>query len=1085
MTIDNKPNPNMKDDNWLVEELYADVRRALSTEADMQSRYRMMWRILERMLKERTMEDAVEYCGDIPRIYALCQRHNLSHQPLSVLYSNIIRTNKGQYKPETSDLLYDAKALCQAINTFYHVPIPVDIAEQLPEQWRTFGTEAHPTAERLRFIVKEWDEAFIQGYDVDDTSQTLLRVRNDAAWQLSPMLYPLATLNLLDVTNDEDGTLHARLCILEPDYLVDITAICQCMKESGPSPLFYLLDKFMPREETLAIQLGNAANQFLDDAVHGEASFLTSMQRNFKDYPLKYCTLEGVNEDYFNQCRLQHANIHKAVRSLCPEAGIEVNRDEIMLEASFICEALGLQGRMDLLTGDLRHIVELKSGKQDDYHGTFRLEHALQMALYKEILHYSLRQSRQQVKTLLLYSRYPLLYDIRLGANHIAEAIRIRNGIVHIDRQLRTRPDDFLLSLREADFNPLASNSKLYLQYIKPRIDAFLATLHRATPLAYSYFCTMTAFLQREQVLAKIGDERPDSGRGFAQAWQASTEDKQQHGNIIADMRLTPIVDEGGALTHVRASLPGDELSQPNFREGDSVVLYERNEEGEMMTNRQSLRCYIEELHPDHLLLRLAHPQHGATFLHAASRYAIEPGHSDALFNTMYRGLYALLACPEERRSLVLGKAETMADIRLLVGPPGSGKTSIALRRMVEEMLQQEPTGNILLTAYTNRAVDEICQMLEDITSRPAYLRIGQELSCSPQYRQRLVRNVVADCRNRKDVLRCIQPVQIFCGTVASLCGTPELFRLKSFHTAILDEASQVLEPQLMPLLTFTDTAGRPAIARFILVGDPMQLPAVVAQRTAQSSVRSTALRDIGLRDCRDSFFERLLRNAHGQADMLTRQGRMHEVISQFASQQYYDSRLQPVPLPHQTEPLAWAICEAQNERQTYVAMHRIGMRNVLPDPAETNNKTNVREADEVAHIVLELHRLSQLNNQPWSPRRGIGIIVPFRGQITTVRQALRRLCIPEWETITIDTVERYQGSQRDIIIFSTVVRQRYQLDILSMPVVVDGKSADRKLNVAVTRSRKQFFLVGNLALLRHAPDYASLIAYIESQDGQ
>lgn len=1066
--------------DWLVQELFADIRTALEAEsADMASRYRQMGRVFERVLKERTQQDKVEYCGLVPRIYALAQRYGCPHQPLSVLYSHLVRSDKGLFLPQPDDFLYDAKALSTAVAAFYQTPVPGDIEQRLPQQWRALSNETLTVGSIVRMVVQSWDEEYIYGYDFSDAGRLQLRVVNDSSWHLSSQLYPLATLNLVDAQPDESSTWHARLYILEPDYLVDITAICQCLRESGPSPMFYLMEKFMPREETLAIQLGNAANQFLDDAVHGQTSFLDSMQRNFKDYALRYCTLNGVDEAYFRQCQQQYDNILKATSRHFREAGIDTSADSILLEPSFVCDVLGLQGRMDLLTTDLRKIVELKSGKQDDYHGTFRMEHALQMALYKEVLHYSLGRPRSQVQTLLLYSRYPNLYDIRLGGDSVAQAMRLRNGIVDIDRRLRTDCAAFLRSISEPDFNPLGSQSKLYQLYIRPRIERFLAVIHQAAPLDYAYFCTMTSFLQREQMLAKIGDDRPDSQRGFAQAWQATTEDKLQHGNIITDLRLSPILDDQGCMTHAVADMVLDDTAQPNFREGDSVVLYERNAEGDLMTNRQSLHCYIEQLHPDRLLLRFAHPQRGAAWLRPDSRYAIEPGHSDALFAAQYRGLFALLTCPPVRRSLVLGGTPDPDACRLLVGPPGSGKTSIALRQMVMDLLQREPEANILLMAYTNRAVDEICQMLASLPDSPDFLRLGQELACQPTFRPRLLRNAVATCTRRTDILQRLSPVRIFCGTVASLCGSPELFLLKHFHTAFLDEASQVLEPQLMPLLVMPGADGQPAIQRFVLIGDHKQLPAVVAQQPRQSAVNDPQLHSIGLLDCRNSFFERLMRQSPQLSQMLTRQGRMHADINRFASQAYYGGKLEPVPLPHQTGPLPWQCSDSTDPMLSYVATHRMGLRDVQPDPSETNNKANRREADEVAKLVVALHSLTVQCGQAWVPEQAVGIVVPFRSQVAMVRCALRRAEVPGWESITVDTVERYQGSQREVIIYSTVVRRRYQLAVLSEPVPADGMPVDRKLNVAVTRARQQFFLVGNIPLLSLAPDYLQLVQYI------
>ena len=82
---------------------------------------------------------------------------------------------------------------------------------------------------------------------------------------------------------------------------------------------------------------------------------------------------------------------------------------------------------------------------------------------------------------------------------------------------------------------------------------------------------------------------------------------------------------------------------------------------------------------------------------------------------------------------------------------------------------------------------------------------------------------------------------------------------------------------------------------------------------------------------------------------------------------------------------------------------------------------------------------------------------------------------------ITIDTVECYQGSQRDYIIFTTTISRPYQLDILSVCQQVGDTEVDRKLNVAITRARKQFYLVGNRDLLSRNALYDALICSCKS----
>ncbi len=80
-------------------------------------------------------------------------------------------------------------------------------------------------------------------------------------------------------------------------------------------------------------------------------------------------------------------------------------------------------------------------------------------------------------------------------------------------------------------------------------------------------------------------------------------------------------------------------------------------------------------------------------------------------------------------------------------------------------------------------------------------------------------------------------------------------------------------------------------------------------------------------------------------------------------------------------------------------------------------------------------------------------------------------------ELISIDTVERYQGGARDIIIMSTSMNYAFQMNAL---VSLSQEGIDRKLNVALTRAREQFILVGNPNILRQNKLYDSLIARAE-----
>ena len=106
-----------------------------------------------------------------------------------------------------------------------------------------------------------------------------------------------------------------------------------------------------------------------------------------------------------------------------------------------------------------------------------------------------------------------------------------------------------------------------------------------------------------------------------------------------------------------------------------------------------------------------------------------------------------------------------------------------------------------------------------------------------------------------------------------------------------------------------------------------------------------------------------------------------------------------------------------------------------------------------------------------------MGVIVPYRNQIALIRRETERLGIGALADITIDTVERYQGSQRDIIIYSFTIQQPAQLDFLTSNCFQeDGITIDRKLNVAMTRARKQLIMTGNVEILRQNAVFSQLI---------
>ena len=111
-----------------------------------------------------------------------------------------------------------------------------------------------------------------------------------------------------------------------------------------------------------------------------------------------------------------------------------------------------------------------------------------------------------------------------------------------------------------------------------------------------------------------------------------------------------------------------------------------------------------------------------------------------------------------------------------------------------------------------------------------------------------------------------------------------------------------------------------------------------------------------------------------------------------------------------------------------------------------------------------------------FDPSHTLGIITPYRSQIAMIRKELQSTGIQALLEISVDTVERYQGSERDVVIYSFCVNHRYQLKYLPNLTEENGVMIDRKLNVALTRARKRMIIVGVPEILIENTIYKHLI---------
>ena len=1092
---------------------------AVEQEQPLARRYRQLREALERVMRQQMMGTGLQATDLAARINYVATQFALDGREQNQLHTFRLTSNdilNHRKEPSEQEFLRDLRAVAYAYRKIFHEDIPPKLYTLLPKQETTPAVkrEKETRIRRIRVCFDYADESYLYVRPIDVLEEEPVKVNynkpgvNEEFKDTVDELWRYAQLNLLDVTVDDNGVYTPSFIVLEPDYLLDISSLAECYKDYGSHPANYFLSRLVPIENARPLLLGNIANLFLDEWIYAgekEPDYTECMKKAFRQYPIELAACEELRnpqkeKEFAQDCRMHFEHIRETVQKTFLQPGYNLDKNDAVLEPSYICEALGIQGRLDYMQRDMSSFIEMNSGKEAEYAMQGRLEpkenNRVQMLLYMAVLEYSMGQERRSMHPYLLYTRYPLLYPARASWAQVRRIINLRNCIVASEYGVQLHNHPSFTQRLLAQINPSVLNQKglqgrFWEQYLKPSISRFGERMELLTPLERTYFYTLYNFITKELYTSKSGDVNCESRTGASALWLSTLDEKRDAGEILYDLT---IVENHASQAHkafIILSIPQyEETFLPNFRNGDVVVLYERNNGTDNVTNKMVFKGNIESITDNELRIRLRAAQQNPLVFPENSRYAVEHDTMDTTFRSMYLGLSSFMDANPERRELLLGqrpprfdmayedriarttddfervalKAEAACDYFLLVGPPGTGKTSRALRRMVEHFYAC-PSTQVLLLAYTNRAVDEICRSLSAILPQVDYIRVGSELSCDARFRKHLLENVLAECNNRREVNIRMADCRIYVGTVASIASKPELFKLKHFDVAIVDEATQILEPQLLGILCARFKDGRNGIGKFILIGDHKQLPAVVLQSNEQSEVHDEGLRRIGLYNLKDSLFERLyrfhLQEEHCRAvDMLCRQGRMHPGVASFPNREFYAGKLEALGLPHQLENVDAPVRFIPSERDT----------------ESVSGKTNRNEARIVAQLAADVYHLYK---ETFEVNRTLGVITPYRSQIALIRKEIQALGISALNEISVDTVERYQGSERDVIIYSFCVNYLYQLKFLPNLTEENGVWIDRKLNVALTRARRQLYITGVPDILSHNLIYRRLIQAI------
>ena len=1059
-----------------------------------------VYQLLEEFVIEVSDNAQLNFATFYTRLSYLFHQYNVSKKTQILLFE--FRKAIKQNKLDEDQYLMGIAGITYLIKEILKIPVPKEILQyviNLPEI-KKYKAVKHIAELRVVVQEKKDTENLLMGFSEDLPGQEILikykEDRNElfsSSFELLGSIIKLPCIvQLIDIEINEHNWFIPKLIIIQPDYLIDVTTVSEVSADPDDRVFSLLTKKLFPAESSMKLLEGHAANFFLDSLMNDPTvAYDELFVQLFKMYPL---IIASYNNDQVHElkrhCHLHFSSLQWIITKEFPKQGIQ--KEGIYLEPSFYASKYGLQGRLDLFykgPNNKSAIVELKSGKpfKANKYG-LSSSHYIQTLLY-DLLVKTAFNGQIDPTCFILYSilgEQGLKYAAPVATLQY-EALNERNQVIGFEAKLQNR--NALLSMIESN---IEKDSHLK-GFLRDNWQLFKMVYKQLDEVEKEYFLSFTSFISREHLQAKTGTEGNEAQMGQASLWLDSIKFKEDSFSIFKDLVITELqITNDEPILVLSKTVTTNELA--NFRVGDIVILYPDNE-GKTSIETQIFKSTIVEQTKDIIKIRLRSNQFNTTAFFENPRWNLEHDLLDSSFLGHYRSLFGFAKAVPYKRKLVMGRAEPLTekinitapqyltehqkeifikaveakDYFLIWGPPGTGKTSQMLCALAEYYFHLKKP--ILLVTFTNKAADEVCESIERIDAkiRDHYFRIGSRYSTQAEFSGQLLDQKIANYTKRSELLHFLNHQLIVVSTMASLAGKPEIFNLIAFEVVIIDEASQVLEPMMAGLIS--------RINKAILIGDHKQLPSIVTQSPRTCKIESEALINLGIKDMSISLFERLfmqcIRNGWKSAyGMLKQQGRMHEDIMLFPNQAFYQGSLESIYDQSKNIDLAILIKDKLGLKLPIEFSRRVVFINSEVSKEEQNLKTNIFEAREVVRLVEYIHSLSRLQSKPFS----IGIITPFRSQIALIRNNLEVKNLLD-SNISIDTVERYQGSARDIIIISLCANRKQLLNTISSKTE-DG--TDRKLNVALTRARHHLIVIGNKEVLKQDNNYRQFMEMYE-----
>lgn len=456
-------------------------------------------------------------------------------------------------------------------------------------------------------------------------------------------------------------------------------------------------------------------------------------------------------------------------------------------------------------------------------------------------------------------------------------------------------------------------------------------------------------------------------------------------------------------------------------------------------------------------------------------------GTAKAGFRELYPVRFPWLNATQES---AVNKVLCARDVAIVHGPPGTGKTT-TLVEAIYETLHREP--QVLVCAQSNTAVDWISEKLVDRGVN--VLRIGNPTRVNDKmlsftYERRFeghplypelwgirknlremgsrtrrgsyeareeVRQRIARLRDRATALEIQINAELFdsAHVIAStlVSSNHRLLAGRRFGTLFIDEAAQALEAACWIAIRKAD--------RVVLAGDHCQLPPTIkCYEAARGGLERTLM-------------ERVAVSKPATVSLLKVQYRMHEEIMRFPSQWFYHGELEAAPevryrgILDWDSPISWIDTSGMDFKEEFVG--------------ETFGRINKDEADLLlSELKAYIRRIG--GKRILDEKIDFGIISPYKAQVQYLRNLLKTDAAlkPYRHLFTVNTVDGFQGQERDVIFISLVrANDEGQIGFLSDL---------RRMNVAITRARMKLVILGEAETLKHHSFYRKLLEQLKKE---